>query len=292
MTIIEYREGRALRDFVYANYGHIVQRRDCVPSCEVVYSHLPDEVAQELRNNYAEFLRIAEERDRTGKDIPFPAQRWELTERFFSVHEELEIKALRRLVEANQDKIVIRRCPQCSRILIRPRFQECMWCGHQLIGRVETSTDRSASDAPNEPRIPSVADWQSERWNLETAYAYRNFVGMDLDEAFDACARRHWRAAEDLCNMPAVCLRYYIHAFIDYLLSDRSAGDASGASMFLMLVEHRRKAINISAEPLRRRVREVLNRVRNEPQWFDPDPDEFSEDLALGAEEVLKLTEC
>lgn len=137
-----------------------------------------------------------------------------------------------------------------------------------------------------------MADWQSERWNLETAYAYRNFVGMDLDEAFDACARRHWRAAEDLCNMPAVCLRYYIHAFIDYLLSDRSAGDASGASMFLMLVEHRRKAINISAEPLRRRVREVLNRVRNEPQWFDPDPDEFSEDLALGAEEVLKLTEC
>lgn len=209
MTIIEYREGRALRDFVYANYEHIVQRRDCVPPSDVVYSHLPDEVAQELRDNHTEFLRIAEERDRTGLDIPFPAQRWEITKRFFSVREELEIKALSRLVEANQDKIVVPRCPQCSRILIRPRFQDCMWCGHQLIGRVETSTDRSAFDALDEPQIPTVADWQSERWNLETAYAYRNFVGMDLDEAFDACVGRRWRAAEDLCNMPAVCLRYY-----------------------------------------------------------------------------------
>ena len=48
--------------------------------------------------------------------------------------------------------------------------------------------------------------------------------------------------------MPLACFRYYIHAYLDYLLSDKSEGDSDGASCFFGLIEFREKQTFAQAE--------------------------------------------
>jgi hypothetical protein len=142
----------------------------------------------------------------------------------------------------------------------------------------------------DDTRIPTEADWRSEPWDLDIPYAYRHFFGKTLAEAFDLFVENALCHQEDIMFMPLACFRYYVHAYIDYLLSDKSAGDSDGASCFFGIVECRKEDINGSGEGLRRRVRDVLLRLREEQQWFHAEPEIYGDFRVRGAE-VLKLIE-
>jgi hypothetical protein len=140
----------------------------------------------------------------------------------------------------------------------------------------------------SETRVPTDADWRSEQWGIDTPDAYRNFFGKNIVEASDLFVIGPRGRAEDVMHMPTTCFRYYLHAYMDYLLSNKSAGRASGAYSFFDVVECRSDDINGSDAVLRSRVREVLDRLRDGQQWFDAEPEIYG-DFSVRADEVLKL---
>jgi hypothetical protein len=138
--------------------------------------------------------------------------------------------------------------------------------------------------------VPTEADWRSEPWDIDTAYAYENFFGKSLAEAFDLFVENAIRYQEDILFMPLACFEYYVHAYIDYLLSDKSKGDSDGANCFFGLVDNRKTDIRSSVDDLRSRVVEVLTRLRSEQQWYDANPGIYG-DFAARADEAMKLIE-
>lgn len=139
-------------------------------------------------------------------------------------------------------------------------------------------------------RIPTEADWHSEPWTIDVPYAYRHFFGKNLVEAFDLFVENALCYEEDVMFMPLACFRYYLHAYIDYLLSEKSVGDSDGANCFFGLVECRTDDINGTGEILQRRVRDVLTRLRNSQQWYDAEPEVYG-DFKARADAALRLIE-
>ena len=138
--------------------------------------------------------------------------------------------------------------------------------------------------------IPAEADWRSEPWDLDIPYAYEHFFGKSLVEAFDLFVENALRYQEDIMFMPLACFEYYIHAYMDYLLSDKSAGDSDGANCFFGIVECRSHDICGGGDVLRRRVVEVLDRLRTRQPWYDATPEIYG-DFAVMADEAMKLIE-
>ena len=138
--------------------------------------------------------------------------------------------------------------------------------------------------------VPSEEDWRSEGWNIDTPYAYRNFFGKTLTEAFDLFVESSIYYKSDIMFMPLVCFRYYIHAYIDYLMSEKSAGDSDGASCFFGLVEFRKDDIKASARDLQQRVAETLRHIAARQKWYDADEFIYG-DFADRAIEALKQIE-
>jgi hypothetical protein len=142
----------------------------------------------------------------------------------------------------------------------------------------------------SEIRVPTEADWRSEPWGIDTPWAYRHFFGKSSAEAFDLFVENALFYQEDIMFMPLACFNYYVHAYMDYLLSDKSAGDADGASCFFGIVEVRCHDICAGGESLRRRVREVLDRLRNGERWYDAQP-EIDGQFSARADEATRLIE-
>lgn len=117
--------------------------------------------------------------------------------------------------------------------------------------------------------IPSEADWRSEPWTLDTRYAYAHFAGKSNDEAQRLFEENSLYYQEDLMFMPLACFRYYLNAYMLYLLSDASQGDSDGASCFFGLVDLRHQDIMTCDEPTRARVMAVLDRLACSQEWFD-----------------------
>ena len=142
----------------------------------------------------------------------------------------------------------------------------------------------------SEMRIPTEADWRSESWGIDTPSAYRHFFGKDFAEAFDLFVQNALYYQEDIMFMPLACFNYYVHAYMDYLLSDQSAGDCDGANCFFGIVEVRCQDIQAGGEELRRRVREVLDRLRSGQQWYDADSEIYGQ-FSVRAERATRLIE-
>jgi hypothetical protein len=138
--------------------------------------------------------------------------------------------------------------------------------------------------------IPSEEDWHSECWNVDTPYAYKHFFGKNLAEAFDLFVSNAICYQEDIMFMPLVCFRYYVHAYMDYLLSEKSARDSDGASCFFGIVEIRHRDILAIGEGLQHRVINVLRRLAARQQWYDADPDIYG-DFAARTDEAIRLLE-
>ena len=135
--------------------------------------------------------------------------------------------------------------------------------------------------------VPTEADWRSEPWGLETPSAYQNFFDKTLAEAIELLESDAILYAEDIDYMPLPCFLFYIHAYMDYLLSDKSQGDSVGASGFYGFISSRRKDLQ-SDEHLLEKTKLVLEHLKNHQDWYDADPDNFG-DFAEKTRRGLKL---
>lgn len=117
--------------------------------------------------------------------------------------------------------------------------------------------------------VPTHVDWHSEPLCLDGKCAFKNFSGKDLTEAFDLFVDNALYYQEDIMFMPTLCFRYYVRAYINYLLSPKSEGDSDGANCFFGLVEIRAEDVSTSDQSLRQDIAEVLLRLSDQQQWFD-----------------------
>ncbi|TWU40852.1 hypothetical protein [Novipirellula artificiosorum] len=117
---------------------------------------------------------------------------------------------------------------------------------------------------------PSEDDWRSEPWCLDAKAAYARFSGATLADALRMIVEDAINREEDLMFMPAICFRYYLPAFLDYLASDAAKGDSDGASCVFGLIDHRLD--DLSTDPvLLRKAIETIEYVGEHQEWYDAD---------------------
>jgi hypothetical protein len=136
--------------------------------------------------------------------------------------------------------------------------------------------------------IPSENDWRSEPWDLDIPYAYEHFAGKSNDDATELFVDNAIYYQEDLTFMPIRCLRYYIHSYMAYLLSDASEEDPDGASCFYGLVEVRHEDIRTFDDATRSRVVAVLHRLAMSQDWYGADGDIYG-DFKTQSERCVEL---
>ena len=136
--------------------------------------------------------------------------------------------------------------------------------------------------------IPTEDDWRSEPWDLDIPGAYDRFAGKAIAEAVDLFNDDSLHYQEDLMFMPTACFRYYIHAYIGYLMSKESEHDSDGASCFFGLVEHRHKEITTFDDSEQARMSAVLDHLGVSQEWFDADKSIYG-DFQERADESRKL---
>ena len=86
-------------------------------------------------------------------------------------------------------------------------------------------------------KIPNEEDWGDWKADLDTSYAHKIFFGKSKSEAIELFADSAISRQEDLMWMPNPPFQYYIQAYKEYMLSDRSEGDSDGASCYLSLIK-------------------------------------------------------
>lgn len=118
--------------------------------------------------------------------------------------------------------------------------------------------------------IPTEADWRSEPWDLDIPYAYKNFAGKSHEQAVALFQQNALCYQEDVMFMPRACFMFYVRAYIEYLLSAASQGDADGANCFFSLVESRANDIRGNAVVLST-VEQVLRHLATRQEWYDAD---------------------
>lgn len=101
--------------------------------------------------------------------------------------------------------------------------------------------------------------------------AYAHFFGKSVEEAFELFVENALYYQEDVMFMPAVCFRYYVQAYLAYLLSAASAGDADAAYCFFGLVECRRENLRTSDSRLIGQIEDVLHRLRDTQRFYEAD---------------------
>jgi hypothetical protein len=136
--------------------------------------------------------------------------------------------------------------------------------------------------------IPTESDWHSEPWCIDTPYAYEHFSGKSIEEASELFVKNSIYYHEDIMFMPLQCFRYYIHAYMNYLLSDKSKGDSSGADCFFGLIKFRKAEILAADENLRAKISEVLRRLGASQEWYDAELEIFG-DFTTKSAELLRL---
>ncbi len=138
--------------------------------------------------------------------------------------------------------------------------------------------------------IPTNEDWRSEPSNLDAQCAYEHFFGKSLKESASLFVDNALYYQEDLMFMPVACFFFYAHAYIDYLVSDQSEGDADGASSLFGLVEVRKGDILRAPPYLRERIRALLQRLANRQAWYDAEPQIYG-DFKVKSEAYLSTIE-
>jgi hypothetical protein len=138
--------------------------------------------------------------------------------------------------------------------------------------------------------IPTEADWRSEPWDLDTPHAYQHFAGKDLAQSRELFVENALYYQEDLQHMPAICFRYYVWAYIEYLLSEKSYGDSDGARCFFGLVSIRHNELR-SEMQLREAACRVLQHLQYGQETYNADIAIYG-DFEVRAELALRLLGC
>ena len=118
---------------------------------------------------------------------------------------------------------------------------------------------------------PSETTWGDISHDLDAAHSQKMFFGKTRREAEQLFAENAISRQEDLAWMPEKCMQFYIHAYMDYLLSDQSKSDPDAASCFISLVRTRHDDIRAGGKYLVRRVDSVLVHISSNQTWYDAD---------------------
>lgn len=124
---------------------------------------------------------------------------------------------------------------------------------------------------------PSKSTWGDTSGDLDAAYAERMFFGKTRAEAQQLFVENAISRQEDLSSMPARCLHFYIHSYMDYLLSEQSRGDSDAASCFISLATWRCDEIRGGGDALVFRVDHVLDHISKRQVWYEADVDIYGE---------------
>lgn len=142
-------------------------------------------------------------------------------------------------------------------------------------------------------QIPTYSEWRSVPWCLDIRSAYDHFFGKAIAEAQQLFEESAIDYQEDLMFMPTPCLRYYITAYLQYLLSDRSSGDSDGAFCFFGLVEIRHSDINRFDSETVDHVKAVLQKLGTHQEWYVADPAIYGDFATKAQCEIVRLSnEC
>lgn len=127
--------------------------------------------------------------------------------------------------------------------------------------------------------IPSKDDWgEIDQNDLDAQWAFKQFFGKSLEEADRMSEENALNYQEDLESMPTTAFNFYAPPLANYLISERAAGDADGASSFLRMVIWMFKE---RSEVIYDEIRELLLRasehVANRQAFYEADSSIYGE---------------
>jgi hypothetical protein len=125
--------------------------------------------------------------------------------------------------------------------------------------------------------IPTETDWAHHPDDLDAACAKKNFFGKTRDQAVELFVVNALTYQEDIMFMPEPCFCFYVHSYIDYLMSGLSKGDSDGASCFFGIVEVRKDDILRGPSELMTRVAALLRRLAERQAWYEAQPDIYGQ---------------
>jgi hypothetical protein len=138
---------------------------------------------------------------------------------------------------------------------------------------------------------PNAAAWEHAAGDFDAAYARKMFFGKTRREGELMFAENSLSRQEDLLSMPAKCLNFYLHSYMDYLTSASAQDDPDGASCFISLVKSRATEIRSGKPNVMSRVTAILDHLASRQDWYDADPSiygdfkEQAEDARLALED-------
>jgi len=142
--------------------------------------------------------------------------------------------------------------------------------------------DRGATSSAdsNDGHPPGEAEWGPESQDLDEAYSRRIFFGKSIEQTFPLFARNVIERASELRFMPAVCFRYYMLAFRDYVLlkstlENDMAPDAASC-FFGLVLEKLRDAPSVIL-PLIPEVLPTLRHLALHQDDYDADRDIYGD---------------
>jgi hypothetical protein len=118
-------------------------------------------------------------------------------------------------------------------------------------------------------KIPGEDEWRNDYGDLDVAAARRNFFGLTKDQGEILFRKNSLRYQEDIYFMPYACFEFYVHAYLDYLLSEHSLGASDGASCFFGLVECRTDDILILPIDTQKKIHRVLDKLAVSQDYFE-----------------------
>ncbi len=126
-------------------------------------------------------------------------------------------------------------------------------------------------------KIPTENDWGEWKDGLDIEWAYNNFKGKSLPEAIELFVEDALQYQEDLMWMPIIPFQYYIHAYKEYIISERSKDDADGASCYLRLIEHKLETEPEQIKEIFELLAPSLEIVATRQRFYDADTDIYDD---------------
>ena len=142
--------------------------------------------------------------------------------------------------------------------------------------------------------IPNEKDWQAlgDANELDANHAYRMFNGKSHEQAVEMFNKMPFFYQEDVMWMPLPCFKFYVRAYIQYLLSDKSIDDPDSSNSFIGIVGFRLNEIRHLDEKLKNEIFSTVQFIADNQLRFDAD-EEIYGSFQLYADRIFrKLSEA
>jgi hypothetical protein len=134
-------------------------------------------------------------------------------------------------------------------------------------------------------RVPGAKEWQGYEADLDVRHAYKLLFGKSTSDVVQHFAgARCIERANELLFMPRAAFQYYVFAFVEYIRSSEAEGDSDAGSVFLRLLASREKKDPGSVKTIYSELRETVNFVAGNQEYFDASPDIYGSFNDLEAE--------